>query len=172
MPRYYSNFELLAEHLQLLPTDFIDSLYLSSQTILCHAFEGLQRFCCSLAPNDENIEKHLMRFEEEIESTLSFDVLQQYLFDSVFWMPPDLSIQLDHYRDLDLTLTAEHEMTIDKELQAALEGVMAQWQYSHCLKRKHAFMNSQLQQLNSLQQQLATLPLSEISRDSNMWSTT
>ncbi|KAI8097020.1 uncharacterized protein BX664DRAFT_325416 [Halteromyces radiatus] len=161
IPRAYEDAEFVSEHLGFLPIDILDKLYNAGNIACYKALEGLKPYLsmCSQLQQDKKqqlLDKAFTLFEAHLEVLIdkTFNKFQQYFLDSILYIPHDQPIILEHYKDLDLTLTEDHIDLIDAELEEARNSVISQKAFNHWIKKEEKRLDRSLRIQEEYKRQL------------------
>ncbi|KAI9308492.1 hypothetical protein BJ944DRAFT_260151 [Cunninghamella echinulata] len=170
--RLYGKSEMVAEHLQLLPINFLDQMYNVLNISVYRALEGIKPYLLyrTVSSNDidstnrsEFVDKKFPEYETRVETTIDsyFNRFQQYVLDIILHIPKNRKITLEHYQGLDLTCTDEHIELLDEELNKLRKEIISQKALKHKLVIEEQRLDKALKCLEEYGDQtkfLSTLP--------------
>ncbi|KAI7869239.1 Mis12 protein-domain-containing protein [Spinellus fusiger] len=170
----YNDSEFLTEHLGFMPERVMDEIYDSTNRVVYEAMKGMRAYFESLPSVDhQSLEKvgevfswgvYDQHVEAEIDN--AFNQLQKYFIGNVLHLPPNLKIELDHYKGLDLDCTEEEKEMLDQQLMEARADVSAQITFQRRLESEEYHLDQQLKSLERYHHDLSFL--STIPRQENV----
>ncbi|KAI7880202.1 hypothetical protein K492DRAFT_237374 [Lichtheimia hyalospora FSU 10163] len=160
-PRVYDDMEFLAEHFDYLLVDLLDDWYNGYNLVAYKAIDAYEDYIKNNRPEIKPMEMHdaIDQFQKRVEKEVDvqFNIFQKYVYDNILHLPRNTSIQLAHYKDLDLSATKEQEDLLDQELLKARRKLLAQKAFKHKLECKSLDLDKELAEIDKVSNTLQLL---------------
>ncbi|ORZ00386.1 hypothetical protein BCR43DRAFT_485133 [Syncephalastrum racemosum] len=149
-PRLYGDPEFLGEHFDFLPASLMNELYDKYNLIFYKMLDALSKYVQEMPTlSDDQIQKLTSTMENDLCKILdtTYSDFERYVYDHILHLPPNLNMQLEHYKGLDLESTEEMEQFMDDQLDALRKKIVAKRALRTMLHQSHADIDREIKSI-------------------------